>query len=43
MGTRGKPNDQPTQGNSNDGQSNTIGGGNTGDHRKPKGDKKDGK
>jgi hypothetical protein len=36
MGEHGKDNDNPQQGNSQDGQSTTVGGGNTGTRRKPK-------
>lgn len=41
MGTRGKPNDSQPSGppNDADGQSTTVGGGNTGTRRKPKDDK----
>ncbi|MEU8137160.1 hypothetical protein [Streptodolium elevatio] len=40
MGTRGKPNTNEERGNESDGQSPTIGGGNTGTRRKPKEDDK---
>lgn len=40
MGTHSKPNDVEQKGNEQDGQSTTVGGGDTGTRRKPKdGDK----
>lgn len=39
MGTHSKPNDNEQRGNEQDGQSTTIGGGNTGTRRKEKDDK----